>query len=211
MSDAMGPYAAAAIVLALLGSGCATLSGAPAAPAVGAAVDTVAVLPLARDENRAQASDRPELLPPDAERVVTAQIYGVLVERARWHVVPDLTVDEALRRMARDQSLESRARELGRAVGADAVLCGSVSRFVEREGSELGSRRPASVSFELKLVLADSGAVVWRGAFDQTQQPLSSNLLNWWMFWRAGPRWFAAHELARLGVERLIADLERHL
>ncbi len=150
-------------------------------------------------------------LPPDAERAVTAQIYGVMAESSRWRFVPDLVTDEALQDLPRGGTLEERAVQLGKAVNADGVLYGLVSRFVERGGSELGSREPASVSFGLALVAVQRGKTVWRGEFDQTQQPLSSNLFNWWQFWRGGPRWFSARELTRLGVERLLDNLARRL
>ncbi|MBI4514718.1 MAG: hypothetical protein HY699_02750 [Deltaproteobacteria bacterium] len=150
-------------------------------------------------------------LPANAGLVVSAQIYGVMAEGPRWRFVPDLVVEQALRDLPADGSLEARAAQLGKAVGADGVLYGSVSRLREREGSEYGARRPASVSFRLALLAVASGQTVWQGSFDQTQQSLSANLFNWWMFWRAGPRWFTAAELTRLGVEQQLAELERLL
>ena len=90
---------------------------------------------------------------------------------------------------------------------ADKVIFGSVSRFRERVGTQGGAREPASVSFELNLLDMRSGEVVWQSRFDETQQPLSSNLLKLWMYWRGGPRWFTARELARLGVDRLLDDM----
>ena len=52
-----------------------------------------------------------------------------------------------------------------------------------------------------------TGKVLWTRTFDETQQSLSSNLFNWWQFWRGGPRWFTAEEFTRLGVERQLDDL----
>jgi len=169
-------------------------------------VSLIAVLPLQR-----AADADPDRLPQGAENMVTAQIYAVLAESPRFRFVPDLTVLDALQRLDRSGSVEQRAVALGRAVGADAVLFGTVDRVVERQGSEYGAKAPASVSFGLALVSVHSGKILWQARFDRTQQPLTANLFNWWMFWRAGPRWFSAQELARLGVERLLEDLSRRL
>lgn len=184
-------------------TGCAWLRSGPP---LEEAVELIAVLPLERADNADTGR-----LPPRAEETVTAQVYAVLAESPRFRVVPDLTVLEELQKLDRNLELHERAVALGRAVKADAVLYGTVERFVERQGGPYGAKAPASVSFGLALVSTKSRKVLWQGRFDQTQQPLVANLLNWWMFWRGGPRWFSAEELARLGVERLMEDLGRRL
>jgi hypothetical protein len=83
-----------------------------------------------------------------------------------------------------------------------------VTRYRQRQGSAYGVTLPASVAFDMQLVSAASGTVLWSGSFDETQEPLSSNLLNWWQFWEAGPRWMTVEELSHLGVERLLDDLD---
>jgi len=166
-------------------------------------VGLVAVLPIDRDPGAT-----PERLPPDVERIVTAHIYGVLADSSHWRFVPDVTVGDALTEVNPVYVQDDRAQALGEAVEADAVICGTVSRFVERDGSDFGADEPASVAFRLKLVSTASGEVLWEGEFDETQQSLSGNLLNFWQFWRGGPRWFSAAEFSRMGVERLLEDLE---
>jgi len=179
-------------------------------------INLVAVLPI----ERAPESPQPravtvevasEPLAPDAQRVVTAQIYGVMAASPEWRFVPDLVVDQALRDVAPDTSLTQRALLLGKAVGADGVIYGTVSRYRERRGTELGARHPASVSFRLALLSVATEKTVWQESFDQTQQALSSNLFDWWMFWRAGPHWFSAEELTHLGVEKLLDNLRQRL
>lgn len=184
-------------------AGCAWLR---TGPPLEEPVELIAVLPLDRADNA-----DPARLPPGAEETVTAQVYAVLAESPRFRFVPDLTVLEALRHVGRNLERQQRAMALGRAVKADAVLYGTVERFVERQGGPYGAKAPASVSFGLALISVKSGKVLWQGRFDRTQQPLATNLFNWWMFWRGGPRWFSAEELARLGVEYLLDDLGRRL
>lgn len=163
-------------------------------------------MPIEREEN-ATPAETGERIAPEAERVVTAQVYEVLSASPRWRFVPDLTVRPALNGLKSDGDLASRARALGKAVNADAVLCGTVSRYIERVGTEYGAKQPAAVGITLQLVSAQSGDVLWKNSFDQRQQALSSNLFNWWQFWRGGPRWFSAQEFAHLGVEHLLDDL----
>ena len=168
-----------------------------------------AVLPVEPVAGTAEGGAATPPPPPEAGLAVTAQIYRVLAEQTEFRFVPDLTVADEMEMpdVRRAGDTVARAIALGKQVGADGVIFGRVFRFQKRVGTEYGASQPASVGFELGLVAVSTGNVVWQGKFDQTQEPLTSNLLNWWMFWRAGPRWFSAGELAGLGVDRLFVDL----
>lgn len=175
-------------------------------------VSLIAVMPIeAVERASATPTGQETSLPPEAGPEVTAAVYGELSSSPKFRLVPDLTVAQALRRIKPSGDLATRAVALGKDVAADAVLFGTVSRYVEREGGEYGARRPAAVSFALQLVSSKSGKILWSGTFDQTQQALSSNFGNWWQFWRGGPRWFTAQEFTRLGVEHVLKDLSRQL
>ena len=185
-------------------SGCAqTRNFINPPPEIDAIVHQVAVMPIERDP-----AASPAKLPPDVERIVTAHVYGALADSWKWRIVPDLTVRDALDGISQTLTPEDRAMALAEAVDADGVIFGTISRFVERQGSDFGADEPASVAFELKALARRRGEVVWEKEFDQTQESLSSNLFNFWQFWRGGPRWFTAAEFVELGVGRLIEDLE---
>jgi len=203
------PYAALiSISLALL-SACSLLQGPEP---LDEPVNLIAVFPVQRVEpSSATTAEGTPQLAPGAERVITAQIYSVLASSPLWRFVPDLTVTQALAKLPHTGSLESQARELGKAVGADTVLTGTVSRYIDRIGGEYGAQRPATVAFSLRLISAASGKVLWEDSFDQTQEPLSSNLLNWWQFWEGGPRWFTAQEFSKIAVQRVLGDLQDRL
>jgi Peptidoglycan-synthase activator LpoB len=173
-------------------------------------IDLLAVLPIELKGASSEGSDRPAL-PADAGLAVTAQIYRFLASRPDFRFVADLTVqDYSERSSVRDApDLTARAVALGKEVSSDAVIFGTVSRFRERVGTELGATSPAAVSFDLGLVDVASGEVLWQGSFDKTQEPLSSNLFNFWMFWSAGPHWFSARELAGLGVDKLLKEMTK--
>ncbi len=184
-------------------SGCATLLGGGAKENV--RIDLIAVLPVREVLGRVGADERPTI-ESHAGRAVTAQVYGFLSEQTRYRFVPDLTVDAIVERLDRGDLVDV-ARKVAAEVQADAVLFGNVYRFQERVGPRYAASRPASVSFDLGLYVVAADKVVWEGTFDETQEALSSNLLNVWMFWRAGPHWFSVRELTRLGVVSLLEDL----
>jgi hypothetical protein len=79
--------------------------------------------------------------------------------------------------------------------GANLAVVGAITRYVEREGSAIGVRTPASVAYQAALVRASDGTIVALDRFDYTQQPLTSNLLDLPRFLRAGGRWVTREEL----------------
>jgi hypothetical protein len=67
------------------------------------------------------------------------------------------------------------------------------------------------VAFSIGLLSPATGEVVWEGSFDETQESLSANVFDWWMFWDEGPRWLSASELSGLGVDQLLRECEQWL
>lgn len=212
MADLRWAVRASAVAVLLFCGGCSTLrdsfdwlrfgkAGSPPPP-----IDLLAVLPLREmPPSLRDGKDERPVLESHAGRAVTAQVYRYLADQTRFRFVPDLEVAE-LAPPTRGDQVEA-ARELARASEADAVIFGSVYRFQERIGTKYAASHPASVSFDLALYVAANDEVVWKGSFDETQESLSSNLFNWWMFWKAGPYWFTARELAGLGVDKLLDDM----
>ncbi len=173
-------------------------------------VNLIAVLPLDKTAARTDQDGRIHL-EAEAANVVTAQVYGVLSQSSRWRFVPDLQINDALRKVDAQATQIQRAVQLGKATSADAVLIGTVSRFMERVGTEYGATDPAGVSFTLELVSVSGGRILWKGEFDETQKPLTENLFKWWIFWNAGPKWLSAAELSGVGVERLLGELDKRI
>jgi len=200
-----GRVLAVTAALAVAG-GCSTFKlGCDDSPT--AAVELIAVYPIREVPSAEDGTAERPILDTHAGRAVTAQIYGWLSEQVRYRFVPDLTVEEFVDEISAPDPVEA-ARQLARASGAGAVLFGAVYRFQDRVGTRYAASQPASVSFDLALYTTAADAVVWTGQFDRTQRALSSNFLDIWMFWRAGPHWFSSRELARLGVEKLLAEID---
>jgi hypothetical protein len=89
---------------------------------------------------------------------------------------------------------------------ADAVLLCTLQRFTEREGSEYSIVTPASVAFDYKLVHAETGQAICSGTFNETQQPLLSDMFQFFKKAKRGVKWLSAEELARDGFQQKIAD-----
>lgn len=201
------PVGALALALSVVASCSAKEPEQPAeAEHAPVAMQLLAVLPI---EPAPPPNDKGSAPPDEAGLAVTAQLYRVLADQTEFRFIPDLSVSDVLATPAlrRADSVKERAEALGKDVGADGVIFGRVFRYDKRVGTERGASQPASVSFELDLVRVSNGEVVWTGHFDETQGPLGSSLFSWLTFWRDGPRWFSASELAGLGVDKLFEDL----
>jgi len=66
--------------------------------------------------------------------------------------------------------------------------------------------RPASVSLAIHLVGVKEGRILWRGLFQETQQPLSENILKFTAFLRRRGRWLTAKDLASVGMDEALVS-----
>lgn len=99
---------------------------------------------------------------------------------------------------------------IGKDLGVDTVLVGDVNRWLEREGSALGAKKPASVAFQIYLFRVEDGALLWKASFSKTQRPLSDNVLELENFLKGGATWQSSETLARLGVEEVMRTFPGH-
>lgn len=84
-----------------------------------------------------------------------------------------------------------------------------VYRFQERRGSNIAVDKPASIGFHAHLYR--EGSLVRTAIFDETQQPLSENVLRLGTFLKRGAKWITVDELCREGVERVVDELQKDL
>ena len=144
-----------------------------------------------------------------AADTITADIYRQA--SGTWKLVPQGAVMQAAQQTQSGANLEAAAIQVGQATGADAVLFGSVGRYVERVGAEYSADKPASVAFSLKLLDMKSKQVVWNAEFSKTQQPLGTNFFNLPTFLENKGQWVLASELANDGVEQAVENLRSSL
>jgi hypothetical protein len=125
-----------------------------------------------------------------------------------FEITPAEKVEEVLssrRRQEVEQKPLSSSLWLGKEMNVEFLLVGFLYRFEERVGSSLGVEKPASVGFDLHLIRIRDGKAVWEGKFDETQQPLSENVLRIGAFLRRKASWLTAEELASVGVDEMLS------
>jgi hypothetical protein len=84
-----------------------------------------------------------------------------------------------------------------------------VYRYQERQGGNFSVVKPASVGFHAHLF--EGNVLTGLYVFDETQQPLSDNVLRIFTFFKRGGKWITAGELAREGVHKAVEDLAGRL
>jgi len=99
------------------------------------------------------------------------------------------------------------AVRIARELQADAALMGYLYRWKDREGSDYAIRNPASVFFDLRMVGAEKGSILWEGRFNKTQRSLNENLLDIKTFLKGKGKWMTAEALAEVGLKDLADDL----
>jgi len=149
-------------------------------------------------ENRVSEQEAPEIL--------AKFVYSAMASMSGWQIVSDSEVRDVADAMgAMDEA--SRLRRIGEMVYADAVMTGRILRYRERIGNELGVKSPASVAFVLDLVDVRRGDVVWSARFDETQKPLTENILAIGNIGQRGIKWLTADALMQDGVRKAIMQL----
>ncbi len=98
-------------------------------------------------------------------------------------------------------------QEVGKKFNADAVLVGYIYRWREREGTDYGVRKPASVSIDLHLIRPSNGAIMWKSKFEKTQQSLAENLLDIGTFAESGGKWLTVEKLAAIGFRKILEEM----
>jgi len=161
------------------------------------AVTPFAVAPRLRDQPQRFGDSSPEA----ASRLLVAKVTETLSRRG-VRVVPANDVRLALEASGGDMRPPQVSRIVAEKFGADALLTGQLTRWAEREGTAASATRGATVGFEVVLFDAPGGQRLWSGSFDQTQLPLSENLLQALRLPGGGTRWLTAEELAHWGAEQ---------
>jgi hypothetical protein len=202
-----GLLRAVAALLAFAACGCTDMVRVTETPSVaqgGIAIRRIAVAPL-------RAAQRPSAppMPSDVGSLVGGFVAEALARRG-LDVVPPPDVAQGLG-IGEDPAQLPDARTIVQAAaqrfGADTVVIGSVTRWRERSGQAAGTLQPASVALEVKLYSATAGALLWAGAFDETQVALGVNVLKATQYPGGGTRWLTAAEFARFGADQVVSRI----
>jgi hypothetical protein len=150
------------------------------------------------------------VVPKEATGVLTRILLEKLAAKSAIHIIPpEESVGEraALISEAMVASERRLVAALGRRLGADVVLMGTLYRFRERVGLTYSADTPAAVTFDLLLLESASGRVVWSQSFDEEQLPLSENLLKIGTFIKDRGRWLTAAQLSARGLDEMTSAL----
>jgi hypothetical protein len=139
----------------------------------------------------------------DASALVARHLTEALVDRGIEVIGPE-DVGRALAGREPGSPAELAAL-VSREFGADGVLLGEITRWIEREGGAAGTLRPASVGVKVELYGAPQGEPLWEGEFDRTQQSMLENVLLTPRYPGGGTRWLTAEEFAQFAATELAA------
>jgi len=145
-------------------------------------------------------------VPVGSEQKVTEMVYANLKLRPGLKTYSEDEVNRVLERSGLDPSQLSfpkLAQALGKALSVDAVVAGRVRVYREREGQKYGAI-PAAVGFDVQVINAKDGTVVWMGDYFEEQKPFTEDFKG--MLERGG-KYLTAEELARSGVKRVMQRL----
>ena len=138
---------------------------------------------------------------------LTRHLQEKMEAMGTFKLLPPEKVEEALSESDRRQfdlnPMRSSIR-LGQTLDVDFIFVGFLFRFEQRVGSSIGVDKPASVGFDVHLIRLRDGRMVWTGKFDETQRPLSENLLKMGSFVRRKASWLTAEELSSVGMDEML-------
>lgn len=147
-------------------------------------------------------------VPEDAPYLLTSQLVSILEKNMNFSLVhsegsKDIISGQVTGADNRASYLKLYS-EIGKRADADAVLIGHVFRYKDRKGRSLSVESPASVAFDLHLIHVQKGEIIWYGRFDETQRPLSENLLELDTFIKRGGIWVTAEQMSQAGLEDMM-------
>jgi hypothetical protein len=150
---------------------------------------------------------RPGDILAGARNTLTRLLQEKIEAMDKFAALPPEKVEEALSQSDRSQFELNPLRssiQFGKTLNVDFIFIGHVFRFEERIGSHIGAEKPASVGFDVHLIRLRDGHIVWTGKFDETQKPLSENLLKIGSFFRRKASWLTAEELSSVGMDEML-------
>lgn len=89
---------------------------------------------------------------------------------------------------------------------SDAVCIGRIYNYKERRGGNYSVSEPASVAFDMRIIRVSDGQVLFACDFDETQKPLSSNIMNIRSFLKRKGRWIKAEEMALSAMDEALKE-----
>ena len=167
-------------------------------------VNVIAVMPL-------EADTASNLLPNSFSELNQSLVQAV--QRGTSLEITNVTRTEAMNNAVKGVagsavSMRERACQVGKAVQAQGVLFGVVTKYEESSGSRFGADKLARAGFRLWLVEPATNKLLWTASYENEEQPLSDNLLRLREKVRSGVGFRSATELAKFGFDSAAKDLQ---
>lgn len=156
----------------------------------------------------------PGEMPAEATRELTHVLFHAFQGDERFIIVHERHCMDLMNSLPASELNASQLRMIqafGKGLNVDAVLYGWFFRYKERVGGKYAVRSPASVAFAFRIFRVADGAILWRTTFDETQQPLSENLLKAGLYSKSGMHWLTVRELAADGLAQKTNELRKLL
>jgi hypothetical protein len=141
-----------------------------------------------------------------SEKIVEEVFVDKLHELKEIELIPSDKVQGVYKRIASESPkdpLLNILKKVGSELGADVLAVGYVYRYTEREGYSYSAKHPASVFFEIHLIKAIDGSIIWRGSFDKTQKSLLEDVFQISSFFKSGGKWMTARQLTEQGMNKI--------
>jgi|GEM_PF-449051 len=171
-------------------------------------------------EQNMLASSLAQVCAPDpsirlgADRAMTRMVFDWLKIRFDRELVPLERSREVYMQLAVDLENDTPRKltmDLGKMIGADLIVTGTVWRYRERGGVDGFPDSPASVGFVIYLVDVETGTRIWQGIFDGFQKSLTSISLRPSLNKEGSLKWLSANELAKRGVNTAMKQFPTNL
>lgn len=147
---------------------------------------------VARPKVSSDLANRPELV---------SSLYRIIEETARAQLGMDLVFEDEGQNSDKAHGKGSVDKNV------DAVLRTSVTRYIDRSGSRIGSEQLAAVDFAMELQALDAKTSFWEGSYHFRDQALTENLLRADQVFEDGVHLRTAPGLFRQGVEQALREL----
>ncbi len=149
------------------------------------------------------------------ERFLTLALYEALItEVTTVKILPIRASDNEFVEIKTEKPgsyYRNTAIEVGKSLGADAVLVGVISEYRERDGGDYGAYAPASVAFSVQLYSTEDSKLLWESYFSETQRALTDNVFEIKKFFKRGAKWITVDELAKEGARTAAMRVNNYL
>jgi hypothetical protein len=214
------------LLMGLILSACTTSGTRPPSPPIHASgIRTILVLPFVNVSGLYEPNAHarcylcgqvmvPGYVPDSASPFLTADLISQMEKIGDYTILSSDGAEDVISGMMSDKDkADDRFLNLyiqaGKRAGADAIVVGHIFRFTERRGNRASVESPASVAFDLHLIDVANGRMLWSSGFDETQKPLTDNILEISTFIKRGGGWATAEELSESGLESIMQRFPR--